>query len=151
MVLHPDKVTNRYSHFTTFKKNSSSTFCKEQTACSSQQAQFASFQDIRKKPGATNLSADNIGMIQQSRHPSTTKRYDHNFGKWKVFCFKVVMITFQHLQIRPLNSLPKSLNLVGVGYSSVGAARSALSCAFIIDNRISFGKHPLVQQFMKDI
>ena len=40
---------------------------------------------------------------------------------------------------------------IGVGYSSVGAARSALSSALIIGNRISFEKHPLVQQFMKGI
>ena len=38
-----------------------------------------------------------------------------------------------------------------VGYSSVGTARSALSSALIMDNGISFGKHPLVQRFMKGI
>ena len=39
----------------------------------------------------------------------------------------------------------------GVGYSSVGTARSALSSVLIMDNGISFGKHPLVQRFMKGI
>ena len=39
----------------------------------------------------------------------------------------------------------------GVGYSSVGTARSVLSSALIMDNEISFGKHPLVQFFMKGI
>ena len=40
---------------------------------------------------------------------------------------------------------------IGVGYSSVGAARPALSSALIIGNRISFGKHRLVHRFMKGI
>ena len=39
----------------------------------------------------------------------------------------------------------------GAGYSSVGTARSALSSVLIMDNGISFGKHPLIQRFMKDI
>ena len=39
----------------------------------------------------------------------------------------------------------------GVGYSSVGTARSALSSVLIMDNGISFGKHPLVRRFMKGI
>ena len=40
---------------------------------------------------------------------------------------------------------------IGVGYSLEEAARSALSSVLIIDNRTSFGKHPLVQQFIKGI
>ena len=39
----------------------------------------------------------------------------------------------------------------GVGYSSVGTARSAPSSVLIMDNGISFAKHPLVQRFMKGI
>ena len=38
-----------------------------------------------------------------------------------------------------------------VGYSSVDTARSALSSVLIMDNGISFGKHPLVQRLMKGI
>ena len=40
---------------------------------------------------------------------------------------------------------------MGVGYSSVGTARSAKPTMLIMDNGISFGKHPLVQWFMKGI
>ena len=40
---------------------------------------------------------------------------------------------------------------LAVGYSSIGAARSVLSSVLVMDNRISFGKHPLVQQFMRGI
>ena len=39
----------------------------------------------------------------------------------------------------------------GVGYSSVGTVRSVLSSVLIMDNGISFGKHPLVQRFLKGI
>ena len=37
----------------------------------------------------------------------------------------------------------------GVGYSSVGTARSAPSSVPIMDNGISLGNHPIVQRFMK--
>ena len=50
----------------------------------------------------------------------------------------------------PLEFLTKIFES-GVGYSSVSTARSVLSSVLIIDNRISFGKHPLVQRFMKGI
>ena len=39
----------------------------------------------------------------------------------------------------------------GVGYSSIGTARSVLSSGLIMDIGISFGKHPLNQRFMKDL
>ena len=38
-----------------------------------------------------------------------------------------------------------------VGYSSVGTVRSAVASVLITDNEISFGKHSLVQCFMKGI
>ena len=40
---------------------------------------------------------------------------------------------------------------LGVGCSSAGTARSVLSSVLIMENGISFGKHRLVQHFMKDI
>ena len=40
---------------------------------------------------------------------------------------------------------------LGVGYSSAGTARSALSSVLIMENGIPIGKHPLVQHFMKGI
>ena len=39
----------------------------------------------------------------------------------------------------------------GVEYSPVGTARSALLYVLIMDNEISFGKHPIVQRFIKGI
>ena len=51
---------------------------------------------------------------------------------------------------QPIEFLTKIFEF-GVGYSSVGTARSALSSVLIMDNGIPFGKHPLVQHFMKGI
>ena len=39
----------------------------------------------------------------------------------------------------------------GVSYSSVSTSRSALSSILILDKGGSFGEHPFVQRFMKDI
>ena len=39
----------------------------------------------------------------------------------------------------------------GVGCSSVGTVRSVLSSVLIMDSGASFGKHPLVQRFMRGI
>ena len=51
---------------------------------------------------------------------------------------------------QPIEFLTKIFEF-GVGYSSVGTARSVLSSVLIMDNGIPFGKHPLVQRFMKGI
>ena len=51
---------------------------------------------------------------------------------------------------QPIEFLTKIFELC-VGYSSVGTARSTLTFVLIMDNGISFGKHPLVQRFVKGI
>ena len=51
---------------------------------------------------------------------------------------------------RPIEFLAKIFES-GVGCSSVGTARPALSSVLITDNGISFGKHHLVLRFMKGI
>ena len=51
---------------------------------------------------------------------------------------------------QPIEFLTKIVES-GLGYSSVGTARSVLSSVLIMDNGISFGKHPLVKRFMKGI
>ena len=135
----PDEVTNRYSHFT----NPPSASCKEQTTHSSQQAESASLHDIRQKLGAANLPAESIRIIQQSRRPSTTKRYDNYIGKWKVFCHERGIDPISKFLDQPIE-FPTKIFESDAGYSSVGTARSALSSVLIMDNGISFGKHPLV-------
>ena len=122
MVQPPDEFTNGSSRFTTFYQNPPSTSCKEQTTPSSQQDESVSLYDIRRNPGATNLSAESIRIIQQGRGPSTTKRCDNYIGKWKFFCCK--------RDIDPIStSLDHSIEFQtkifesGIGDSSVGTAR----------------------------
>ena len=134
----------------TLKDPQPSTFCKEQTTTSSQQAESTSFHDIRQNPGATNLSAESIRIIQQSRGPPTTKIYDNYIGKWKVFCREMGINPISPSLNQPIEFLTKIFES-GVGYSSVGTVRSVLSSVLIMDNGASFGKHPLVQRFIKGI
>ena len=65
----------------------------------------------------------------------------------KCFVVKGVLIPFQHLSIEFLTKIFES----GVGYSSADTAGSALSSVLIMNNEISFGKHPLIQCFIKGI
>ena len=90
---------------------------------------------------------ESIRIIQQSRRPSTTKTYDNYIGKWKVFCRKRGMGPISTSLDQSIELLTKIFESC-VGYSSVGIA---LSSVLIMDNGISFGKHPLVQQFLKGI
>ena len=106
--------------------------------------------DIRENPGATNLSVESIRIIQQSRRPSTTEKYDNYIGKWKVFCCERGIDPISTSLDQPIEFQTKIFES-GVGYSSVGTAKSSLSSVLITDNGISFGKHPLVQRFMKGI
>ena len=79
-----------------------------------------------------------------------TKRYDNYIGKWKVFCVERGIDPISTFLNHPIEFLSKLFES-GVGYSSLGTARSALLSVFIMDNVISFGKCPLVQRFMKGI
>ena len=126
-----------------FLQKPPSTSCKQQTTPSSQQVESASLYDIRQNPGATNLSAESIRIIQQSRRSSITKRYDNYIGKWKEFCCERGIDPISTSLDQPIEFLTKVFES-RVGYSSAGTARSALSSVLII-------KHPLVQRFMKGI
>ena len=79
----------------TLKDPQPSTFCKEQTTTSSQQAESTSFHDIRQNPGATNLSAlgssSRVGVPQQLKYMTTT------LENGKCFVVKWVLIPFHHL------------------------------------------------------
>ena len=68
-------------------------------------------------------------------------------GNGKYFAMKGVLTSLD----QSIEFLTKIFEL-GVGYSSVDIARLALcSSVLIMDNGLSFGKHPLVQPFMKVI
>ena len=105
---------------------------------------------MRQNLRATNLSAESFRIIQLRRRPSTTKRYGNYIGKWKVFCRERGIDPISASLDQPIEFLTKIVKS-GVGYSTVGTARSALSSVLIMDNGISFGKHPLVKRFMKGV
>ena len=44
--------------------------------------------------GATNILAESIRIIKQSRHTLTAKIYDNYIGKEKKFCCKRVLVLF---------------------------------------------------------
>ena len=68
-------------------------------------------------------------------------------GNGKYFAMKGVLTSLD----QPIEFLSKIFELA-VGYSSVDIARLALcSSVLIMDNGLSFRKHPLVQWFMKVI
>ena len=87
-------------------------------------------------------------MIQQSRRPSIIKRYDNCIGKWKVLCCDRSIDPISPYLDQLTEFLTKIFEF-GVGCSSVGTGRSALPSVLIMDNGISFGKHPLVLRFTK--
>ena len=83
-------------------------------------------------------------------HPLTTKRYDNYIGKWKIFCHERGIDLISISLDQPIEILTKIFEF-GVGYSKISTARSTLSSVPIMDNKMSFGKHPLVQRFMEGI
>ena len=114
----------------------------------SKQVESASFCNIRQNPGATNLSTESIRMTQESRHPSTIKKYNNCIGKQKAFCReRGIDLIFISLD-QPIEFLTKIFDST-VGYSSVSTGTSTLSSA--MDNGISFGKHFVVQLFIEGI
>ena len=64
-------------------------------------------------------------IIQQSRRPSATKKYDNCIGKWKVFCRERSIDPISTSLDQPIEFLIKIFES-GVRYSSVVTVRSAL-------------------------
>ena len=71
-------------------------------------------------------------------------------GNGKFFCRERGIDPISTPLDQPIEFLTK-ISECGVGYPSLGTARSALSAVITMNNGISFGKFRLVQHFMKGI
>jgi hypothetical protein len=86
----------------------------------------------------------------QSWRPGTTKQYETYLKKWLDFCHQR-QVNYHSPSMREALSFLMQLHNKGLGYSTIGTARSALSNVIVNGECENFGSHPLVSRFMKSV
>lgn len=89
-------------------------------------------------------------IVLASWRLGTAKQYSVYLKKWKVYCDKKNLDSFNP-GIIPAIEFLGSLHKQGLGYSAINTARSALSSILPYENGITFGDHPLVCRTLKGI
>ncbi|CAB4032873.1 Transposon Ty3-G Gag-Pol poly, partial [Paramuricea clavata] len=97
-----------------------------------------------------DLSADAKEIIMASWRPGTSKQYKTYLDKWQVYCKERQIDVIKPGLENGIEFLV-SLYHLGIGYSAINTARSALSNLLILDEGVKFGEHPLVIRYMKGI
>ena len=98
----------------------------------------------------TKLSTESIDILFESWRPKTIKRYERYINQWVEFCSKRKISPIQTSVTIAIEFLTEVFH-AGVGYSSLGTARSALSSFVTPINGIPLGQQPLVKRFMKGV
>mgnify|MGYP002804058519 FL=1 len=91
-------------------------------------------------------AAQNI--IMASWRQSTTKQYKSYLLRWADFCQRENIQPYNPGITKAIEFFTELFNL-GVGYSAINTARSALSTTILPIAGIPFGKDPLVCRFLK--
>ena len=100
---------------------------------------------IQKQLNNTGVSAAAQEVIMASWRQGTLKQYKTFLAKWELLC--------RNNKISPEDGIEflTSLFHLGLGYSALNTAPSALSAVMKINDNISFGEQPLVCRFIKGV
>ena len=98
----------------------------------------------------TKLSTESIDILSKGWRPKTIKRYERYIKQWVEFCSKWKISPIQTSATIAVEFLTEVFH-TGVGYSSLGTARSALSSFVRPINGIPLGQQPFVKRFMKGV
>lgn len=104
----------------------------------------------RKQLNNTGVSAAAQEVIMASWWQGTLKQYKTFLAKWELFCRNNKISPSQATTEDGIEFLTSLFNS-GLGYSALNKARSALSAVMKINDNMSFGEHPLVWRFIKDV
>ena len=106
---------------------------------------------FREKLEKELLSKEAIGILLNSLSCGTAKQYQPFVNQWIKYCQVSNIDPYTASVTKGIEFLTKLFNSKDLGYSSLNTATSALSLIIEPHNGITFGKHPLVQRFMKGV
>ena len=106
---------------------------------------------FREKLEYELLSEEAIGILLNSLSSGLAKQYQRFVSQWTEYCHVFYIDRYTASVTKGTEFLTKLFKSKDLGYSSLNTAGSALSLIIKPHNGISFGKHPLVQRFMKGV
>jgi len=107
-------------------------------------------QCVRNTLRAQGISGDAANIIVSSWKTGTQKQYDTIFTKWRRFCGEREITHTESNLATILDFLLEQFK-TGIGASSIGTHRSALSVYLPHIDGFAVGEHPTVKRFVKGI
>ena len=106
--------------------------------------------NIRQALLNSGLTVDTTNILMASWRDSTKSKYSVYINQWLSFC---EYNGISYLQATPTEGLRYLTQMFNIGhqYSTIKAARSALSAIMSSTNGIPFGKQPIVCRFMRGV
>ncbi|MCP3928121.1 MAG: hypothetical protein GY705_03365, partial [Bacteroidetes bacterium] len=148
LVSQTSKINIRQSHHPSMELSGNA---PEKDSNSSIEQKIASegISAVRQQYSAQGLTDDVVNFLVLAWRSGTIKNYDCQLKKWLYYCTNLDLDPF-HPTVGNVLSYLKSLFDIGLSYSAIGTARSALSHIIKFDGA-PVGQHPLVKLFMKSV
>ena len=100
---------------------------------------------------AQGISIKVIKTLYQAKRQSSNKLYDTYIARWKGFCAEKQILSPFHTSVNNILEFLQHLLDLGLGYSAINTARSALSSVVNVTESVSVGSLPIVSMFMKAV
>lgn len=115
-----------------------------------EQAELTGMSLVRQSLGDYELSSAAKDILMASWRTGTANQYQTYLKRWQTYCRVNNFDVFQPGLNRAIEFLV-SLYDLGLSYSAINTARSALSSILILKEGGKFGEHPLVCRYMKGV
>ena len=105
---------------------------------------------VRRSLQSQGISTTASDIIVRAWRQGTIKQYKPHLCKWESYCHKRKIDPLPATAAEGMNFLA-GLFQSGAGYSTINAARSALSSILLLPGNLKFGSHPLVSRLLKGV
>ena len=137
----PDTSSSKHTEFTIQKISKTPTLSENETISSSL---------IRESFGNTHLPREITDVITDSWRTTTRCRYDSVLRRWCIYASLRNMDSYTP-DVNTVLSIMHGMYINGCLYSSLCAARSALSSIVTIEGYTKLSEHPFISRYQKGI
>ena len=147
---HQEDVTDRHCHHPTQGYQSPHAIPTNADISNQRENNISGMSCIRQAIMNTGLQVDTTNIIMAAWRDNTKSKYATYINQWLSFCEQTGV---NYLQATPNDGLTFLTQVFNKGrhYSTVAAARSALSAIIPAVNGIPFGALPMVSKFVKGV
>ena len=132
------------------RKDCSVSISHETSTSTTQETSTSGSSMLREALETQGFSADTCDIMYASWRDSTKRQYSTYLARWKQFCVQRKQDPFQ-ASVKLVLEFLTQLYQLGLGYSAMNTARSAVSAVTVTDDDRSIGAHSKIVRFMKGV